>query len=97
MNRNTHASERLRVPALLAGTMLAAMLPWQAAQAQSCNCPPVAVASSGPVVEAEPPPPLPEEEQPPIPAPGYLWTPGYWYWNNVDYYYVPGEIGRAHV
>jgi hypothetical protein len=24
------------------------------------------------------PPPLPVYAQPPIPAPGYLWTPGYW-------------------
>ncbi|WP_422919208.1 hypothetical protein [Rhizosaccharibacter radicis] len=66
------------------------------AYAQSCGCPPavagVPAAEPGvPVVVApEPPPPLPEEEQPPLPAPGYLWTPGYWYWNNVDYYYVPG-------
>ncbi len=37
------------------------------------------------------PPPLPEYDQPPIPAPGYIWTPGYWAWNNVDYYWVPGS------
>src|SRR6516162_7444712 len=24
------------------------------------------------------PPPLPVYDQPPIPAPGYIWTPGYW-------------------
>src|SRR5271155_3531500 len=36
------------------------------------------------------PPELPVYDQPPIPAPGYLWTPGYWSWNNEDYYWVPG-------
>ncbi len=38
------------------------------------------------------PPPLPVYVQPPIPAPGYIWTPGYWGWNNRygDYYWVPG-------
>ena len=38
------------------------------------------------------PPPLPVYEQPPIPAPGYLWVPGYWAWNEEidDYYWVPG-------
>jgi hypothetical protein len=36
------------------------------------------------------PPALPVYVQPPIPAPGYLWTPGYWGWNGADYYWVPG-------
>jgi WXXGXW repeat (2 copies) len=36
------------------------------------------------------PPVLPVYEQPPIPAPGYLWTPGYWAWDGQDYYWVPG-------
>jgi WXXGXW repeat (2 copies) len=38
------------------------------------------------------PPPLPVYAQPMIPAPGYLWTPGYWAWdaNGGDYYWVPG-------
>jgi hypothetical protein len=37
------------------------------------------------------PPVLPVYEQPPIPAPGYIWTPGYWAWNDDgDYYWVPG-------
>ncbi len=26
----------------------------------------------------------------PVPGPGYVWTPGYWAYNNVDYYWVPG-------
>ncbi|MGN8550443.1 hypothetical protein ACQPTN_40175 [Bradyrhizobium sp. 13971] len=39
-----------------------------------------------------PPPPLPRYEQPPVPAPGYLWSPGYWSWDEDagDYYWVPG-------
>ena len=38
------------------------------------------------------PPALPVYEQPPCPAEGYIWTPGYWaYDDNVgDYYWVPG-------
>jgi hypothetical protein len=39
-----------------------------------------------------PPPPMPVYDQPPIPAPGYVWTPGYWDWSDDDddYYWVPG-------
>jgi hypothetical protein len=36
------------------------------------------------------PPPLPVYVQPPCPAPGYMWTPGYWAWGDGDYYWVPG-------
>src|SRR5271168_1299087 len=36
------------------------------------------------------PPPLPVYVQPAIPAPGYLWTPGYWAWGPDGYYWVPG-------
>jgi WXXGXW repeat (2 copies) len=37
------------------------------------------------------PPPLPVYDQPPIPAPGYMWTPGYWAWeDDAGYYWVPG-------
>lgn len=38
------------------------------------------------------PPPLPVYAQPPIPGDGYLWTPGYWAWDDDfgDYYWVPG-------
>jgi hypothetical protein len=35
------------------------------------------------------PPPLVVEEQPPAPVEGYIWTPGYWAYEN-DYYWVPG-------
>ena len=38
------------------------------------------------------PPALPVYEQPACPGDGYIWTPGYWYWNDDanDYYWVPG-------
>ncbi|MGO9237037.1 MAG: hypothetical protein ACLP4V_24305 [Methylocella sp.] len=54
------------------------------ASAQCCPC-------TGVGIHAEAaPPPLPYYDQPPLPAPGYMWTPGYWAWNNLDYYWVPG-------
>src|SRR5271169_626572 len=36
------------------------------------------------------PPALPVYVQPPLPAPGYLWTPGYWGYGDAGYYWVPG-------
>jgi hypothetical protein len=37
------------------------------------------------------PPALPVYAQPICPGPGYIWTPGYWSWNDDDgYYWVPG-------
>ena len=37
------------------------------------------------------PPALPVYVQPPCPAPGYIWTPGYWAWDPANgYYWVPG-------
>jgi hypothetical protein len=36
------------------------------------------------------PPPLPIYVQPAIPAPGYIWTPGYWAYGPDGYYWVPG-------
>lgn len=37
------------------------------------------------------PPPLPVYAQPICPGPGYIWTPGYWAWDDDDgYYWVPG-------
>ena len=37
------------------------------------------------------PPVLPVYSQPPCPTDGYLWTPGYWAYDEVDgYYWVPG-------
>jgi hypothetical protein len=36
------------------------------------------------------PPALPVYEQPAIPAPGYLWSPGYWAYSSDGYFWVPG-------
>ena len=38
------------------------------------------------------PPPLVVYSQPPLPGAGYIWTPGYWSWDEDtgDYYWVPG-------
>src|SRR6266699_854748 len=38
------------------------------------------------------PPDLPGYEQPVCPGEGYIWTPGYWAWDDEDgdYYWVPG-------
>ncbi len=35
------------------------------------------------------PPVLPVYVQPPLPAPGYIWTPGYWAYGDAGYYWVP--------
>jgi hypothetical protein len=36
------------------------------------------------------PPALPVYEQPICPGDGYIWTPGYWAYDDADYYWVPG-------
>jgi WXXGXW repeat (2 copies) len=37
------------------------------------------------------PPAIPVYVQPACPAPGYMWTPGYWAWDpDYGYYWVPG-------
>ncbi|MGH8427009.1 MAG: YXWGXW repeat-containing protein [Gammaproteobacteria bacterium] len=36
------------------------------------------------------PPPLPYYQQPILPAPGYIWVPGYWAYGPYGYYWVPG-------
>jgi hypothetical protein len=36
------------------------------------------------------PPVLPVYVQPPCPAPGFVWTPGYWAWGPEGYFWVPG-------
>jgi hypothetical protein len=51
--------------------------------------------SSGDTVSsATPPPPLPEEDQPTLPQDGSLWTPGYWYWRDRGYFWIPGAWMR---
>ncbi len=42
------------------------------------------------------PPALPVYEQPLCPGEGYMWTPGYWAWDDDDgYYWVPGTWVEA--
>lgn len=42
------------------------------------------------------PPPIPVYEQPICPGDGYLWTPGYWAYDDDDgYYWVPGTWVEA--
>ena len=43
------------------------------------------------------PPPLPVYAQPALPGPDYLWTPGYWAWDEdaEAYFWVPGAWVRA--
>ena len=36
------------------------------------------------------PPAIPVYAQPPVPAPNYIWTPGYWAYGPAGYYWVPG-------
>jgi hypothetical protein len=36
------------------------------------------------------PPELPVYVQPPLPAPGYIFTPGYWAYGEAGYFWVPG-------
>ncbi len=41
------------------------------------------------------PPPLPVYVQPPMPEVGFIWTPGYWHYQQVGgYYWVPGTWVR---
>jgi Domain of unknown function (DUF4124)/WXXGXW repeat (2 copies) len=56
---------------------------------------PVEIQSSEPgadieVQASDSPPPLRDDEQPACPDEGYLWTPGYWFWNVAGYYWIPG-------
>ena len=51
--------------------------------------PAVSVAQVDLVISVEPPE-LPVYDQPEIPAPGYIWTPGYWAYGPDGYFWVPG-------
>ncbi len=71
---------------LLAATMIASPLTLFAA--------PPAAAQIG-ISVALAPPMLPIYAQPAIPGAGYIWTPGYWHWNEAEaYYWVPGTWVR---
>ena len=84
MSRSTRALARA---ALLAATVTAPILALTPTLATAQVS--VSVSLSAPT----PPPELVTYDQPPIPGPGYLWTPGYWAWddNANDYYWVAGD------
>jgi len=44
---------------------------------------------------SEAPPPVPVYEQPYVPAPNYIWQPGFWGWGPYGYYWVPGTWVEA--
>jgi hypothetical protein len=72
---NPAMSRRLILPVLCAAALTLAAAP--------------GVARVGVVVGFAPPAPV-VEVAPPPPAPGYVWQPGYWSWNGVQYVWVPG-------
>jgi hypothetical protein len=65
-------------------------LPGTNAERDARNSAIMSAPSSGALSTATTPPPLPTEDQSEIPEPGYLWTPGYWYWREQGYGWVPG-------
>ena len=68
-------SRRVILPFLCAAVLMLAAVP--------------GFAQVGVVVGLAPPAPL-VEPVPAPPAPGYVWQPGYWSWNGVQYVWVPG-------
>jgi hypothetical protein len=52
------------------------------------------VARVGVVVGVAPPAPV-VEPVPAPPGPGYVWQPGYWSWNGVQYVWAPGAYVMA--
>jgi YXWGXW repeat-containing protein len=65
-----------------------AILPFLCAAALTLAVGP-GLARVGVVVGIAPPAPA-IEVVPAPPAPGYVWQPGYWSWNGVQYVWVPG-------
>src|SRR5215471_8147130 len=59
---------------------------------------PLSFDSAGPVTQIAQaqtpayPPPAPQSElPPPAPAPTYVWQPGHWSWNGLQYFWEPGK------
>jgi hypothetical protein len=50
---------------------------------------PVAISAQTLIIRLAPPE-LPVYEQPELPAPGYIWAPGYWAYGPDGYFWVPG-------
>src|ERR1700727_1525572 len=79
-----------RFPILpLVATLALPLMP-SLSYAQATGCGPTVAADTAVDPVPAPPPALPVYEQPPIPAPGYIWTPGYWGNGSDGYYWVPG-------
>lgn len=57
--------------------------PAEVAQAQLPGYPPV--------IAPAPPPELRGEVPPPAPSASYIWQPGHWSWNGVQYFWQPGR------
>ena len=72
----------MRITSLIAAALLCLFIGGTAEKARACLFISINVA----------PPPLVVYAQPPIPGPGFMWTPGYWGWDEEvgDYYWVPG-------
>jgi hypothetical protein len=57
------------------------------AQAQAPVYPPTPPSTVVPIA-----PPAPQAEfPPPAPSPRYVWEPGHWSWNGVQYFWDPGK------
>jgi hypothetical protein len=69
-------------------------LPGSNAERDAGNTASPDASASSPVSSTLAPPPLPGEEQPELPQDGELWTPGYWYWRDQAYFWVPGAWVR---
>ena len=80
-------ASRYVLPLLLATTALAIVPTASFAQVA---CGPSVTAADYVTTAPIAPPELPVYAQPPIPAPGYMWTPGYWAYADAGYYWVPG-------
>jgi WXXGXW repeat (2 copies) len=59
----------------------------EVAQAQNPAYPPIPPYAVAPTQ----PPPLQSEVPPPAPTPSYVWEPGHWSWNGVQYIWQPGK------
>ncbi|HJS86026.1 MAG TPA: hypothetical protein VJ779_11265 [Acetobacteraceae bacterium] len=54
----------------------------------------LAIAGAGPALAQPPYPPVPPPRTEPIPPPPsarYIWEPGHWQWNGVQYVWVGGH------
>src|ERR1700679_1633258 len=88
----SHFRPFLPLVASLALPLVPSLAYAQATSPTAAGCGPAVAATESVAVEpvTTPPPPLPVYEQPPMPAPGHLWTTGYWNYGSDGYFWVPG-------